>query len=50
LQASNTYLLINVERMNNTIKNSTNENALQYMAQAILRTFPIINLMPTTVN
>lgn len=45
----NTYVLTIVKRMNNDTKTIT-EEAIKYHAQAIPKTFPNIELMPTRVN
>jgi hypothetical protein len=38
------------EKRNNSTKSPTNEEAIQYMTKTIPRTFPNINLLPTTAN
>jgi hypothetical protein len=46
----NTYFLTIIERMNNGTTTLTTEDATKYLIEAIPKTFPNINLMPTTVN
>jgi hypothetical protein len=45
-----TYFLTIIERMNNNTTTLTTEDATKYLIEAIPKTFPNINLMPTTVN
>jgi hypothetical protein len=45
----NTYLLIIIERISNDTTTLT-EDATKYLTEAVPKTFPNINLMPTTVN
>jgi hypothetical protein len=45
-----TCFLTIIERMNNDTTTSTTEDATKYLTEAIPKTFPNINLMPTTVN
>jgi hypothetical protein len=46
----NIYFLTIIERMNNNTTTLTTEDATKYLTEAIPKTFPNINLMPTTVN
>jgi hypothetical protein len=46
----NTYFLTIVERMNNDTITLTRQDATKFLTEAIPKTFPSINLMPTTAN
>jgi hypothetical protein len=46
----NTCFLKIIERMNTDNTTLTTEDATQYLTEAIPKTFPTINLMPTRVN
>jgi hypothetical protein len=46
----NTYFLTIIERINNDTTTLTIEDATKYLTEAIPKTFPNINLMPTTIN
>jgi hypothetical protein len=46
----NTYFLTIVERMNKDTITLKREDATKFLTEAIPKTFPNINLMPTTAN
>jgi hypothetical protein len=46
----NTYFLTIIETMNNDTTTLTTEDTTKYLTEAIPKTFPNTNLMPTTVN
>jgi hypothetical protein len=46
----NTYFLTIIERINNDTTTLTTEDATKYITEAIPKTFPKKNIMPTTVN
>jgi hypothetical protein len=46
----NTHFLIIVEKLNNSTKSPTEEEAIQYVTKTIPRSFPDINLLPATAN
>jgi hypothetical protein len=46
----NSYFLTIIDRMNNDITALTTEDAMKCLTEAIPKTFPNINLMPTTTN
>jgi hypothetical protein len=39
-----------LEKLNNSTKSPTEEEAIQFMTKIIPRTLPNINLLPTTAN
>jgi hypothetical protein len=47
---NNTYFLTTVDKLDSGTKFPTEEEAIQYMTRTIPRTFPDINLLPTTAN
>jgi hypothetical protein len=46
----NTYFLTIIERINSGTTTLTTEDATKYLDEAIPKTFPNINLIPTTAN
>jgi hypothetical protein len=46
----NSYFLTTIERLNNDTTTLTTEDATKYLTETIPKTFPNINVMPTTVN
>jgi hypothetical protein len=44
------YFLTIIDGMNNDTTTLTTEDVTEYLTEAITKTFPNINLMPTTVN